>query len=87
MYNLKIVTLLGNVFCLSTEGHDELMRELAYFLDDCNVDEVRESDLSGLSIFSSMSNQFPRQVADSIVQWILRLFFERADGKTFDNSD
>jgi hypothetical protein len=75
-----IRTLLESIFCLSMDGREELMKELAYFLEDCNCDQVRESDLSGSSIFASMNKQFPRQVVDTITQWILRLFFERADG-------
>ncbi|KAI6191459.1 Sister chromatid cohesion protein DCC1 [Aphelenchoides bicaudatus] len=69
----------GRVLCLNMEGRGELINEFAYFLSDCDIEHVRESDISESSVFSSMSKQFPQQVAVSLTHWILRMFFERFD--------
>lgn len=70
----------GSLYCLNTQGREELMEGFAYFLEDCNYDRVMRSDLTESSIFASINSNF-EQAKESILEWVFRMFFERIDGK------
>lgn len=66
---------------MNKEGREELMQELVFLLGDCNNDKTREFDLKEADIFVTLGRRFSPQVVDSLIQWILRSFFDPVDGK------
>ncbi|KAI6205629.1 hypothetical protein M3Y94_00813900 [Aphelenchoides besseyi] len=73
----------NSIFCLSANGQNELMSEFAGFLDDQSSLSLRRSDLENSSIFSDINTRYSSTVVGSLVDWMLRSFFDSEDGTTF----
>jgi hypothetical protein len=69
------------IYCLNREGRESLIQEIAFFLGECDMERVREFNLTHLPIFTSLSSRISSEVSDSLIKWVVRLFFNPNEGK------